>query len=342
VREPPSDAAITEGTLLDDLREERHASAEARTRRIVREGGAIAGARALLPWVALHNLDYGHGAIFLAKALELSARFPEHAEDLFGALALGLAWATRETALPPWAATRRALDAVDALGGFGAEALSGSTRQDYEAAVLEGERAAAEATVAHLSAGASATSLLRASARAAARRLLRFDPTWERRRDANVTVLDITHTVTFAESCLALAPHASARELARFAVLSATFVGKVRKGDASEPLGAHDLDDAPARDSVRRLDAAGRAAAFRDLAPHVAFDAATRPIRYAHTIKTAEALFRLDRDDPEPDAVYLEALLAYVVPQRPERDHRRAAEIALRFLDDGRPPPGLY
>jgi hypothetical protein len=79
-----------------------------------------------------------------------------------------------------------------------------------------------------------------------------------------------------------------------------------------------------------------------DIAPFAAFDAGVRPIFYAHTVKTSEALRRLEAADPTADGAYLRALLTYLVPRRPENRVRRSAEVARRFLRDGRPPEGLY
>jgi hypothetical protein len=56
----------------------------------------------------------------------------------------------------------------------------------------------------------------------------------------------------------------------------------------------------------------------------------------------SEALARLERDDPSADGAYLRALLAYVAPARSELRPRRVAQIARKFLADGRPPEGLY
>jgi hypothetical protein len=67
-----------------------------------------------------------------------------------------------------------------------------------------------------------------------------------------------------------------------------------------------------------------------------------RPIFYAHTVKNSEALRRLEAADPEADGAYLRALVAYLVPRRPERRFARVAHVARRFLSDGRPPEGLY
>jgi hypothetical protein len=87
---------------------------------------------------------------------------------------------------------------------------------------------------------------------------------------------------------------------------------------------------------------AERRAAYAGLAPFAAFDAATRPIFYAHTVKNTEACHRLDRDDPHTDGTYLRALLSYIVPPRREWRARRTAAVAAKFLTDGRPPEGLY
>lgn len=348
--------------IVAALEAERREEAEARVRELVEVGGAAAAREALLPFVARHIYSYGHGAIFLAKACELAARFPAVAEDVIAASVVELSWATVETSLPPWAATRAALARV-VEGGLGRREVDGGVpidradRDAYEALVLEGERQAADATVERLARGVDPVSLLRASAHAAAVRLARFDAAWEQRLEAAVDVLDVSHAVTFAESAISLvtaAPGAPALLAAQLAVLSAAFVGKLRRGDAAAPPAEAPerhgslLEAAEARDVGRALSiAAGlgpeeRLRAYGEIAPFAAFDAAVRPIFYAHTVKTAEALRRLEAADPHADAAYLRALCAYVVPRRPELRVRRVAEVARRFLRDGRPPEGLY
>ena len=93
---------------------------------------------------------------------------------------------------------------------------------------------------------------------------------------------------------------------------------------------------------AREMSPAERRAAYAELAPFAAFDAAVRPIFYAHTVKNTEALHRLERDDPFADATYLAALLSYIAPVRPEWRVRRVAAVASQFLSDGRPPEGIY
>jgi len=341
------------GRVVDDLREERRADAEARVRHLVRARGADATVRdALVPFVGWHLLEYGHGAIYLAKALELARRFPEAAEDVLASATVALAWSTPETSLPPWAATRRALDAVDGLDRFGDGRVRGD-RAAYEEAVLASERSAAQATVEQLRDGAAPHELLMASAHAAARRLARFDDTWERRLDAQVTVLDVTHALTFAESALALSEPAGPRVAARLAVQAAAFVGKIRRADAEQPIapGARSAsleqalrarDPAAAVAAVDGLSRSSRSGAWPVVAPFAAFDAAVRPIRVAHTIKTTEAARRLDGADPSAGGAYLRAALAFVTPARPERLWPRRAFVATKFMEDGRPPRGLY
>ncbi|MEZ4308490.1 MAG: Rieske (2Fe-2S) protein [Polyangiaceae bacterium] len=350
------DDAMDPARTCDALVAERRDEAEARVRAIARASGAET-AHALTPFLARHLLDYGHAAIFTAKAAELAVRFPGSAEDVFGSLAVTLSWATAETVLPPFAATRAALDRladVSLAEGEGRR-LERAERASFEAAVLSGEKAGAGAAVDLLAAGVEPAEVLLASAHAAAERLLRFDAAWEERVDAEVGVLDVTHTVTFAESALWLAGRASRRDAARLAVLAAAFVGKVRAGDRADLADPAPRTNAPdlvsaarARDAgravaiAREMSAEQRRAAYAELAPFAAFDAATRPIFYAHTIKNAEALHRLEALDPFADATYLAALVSYVVPARREWRARRLAHVATKFLADGRPPEGLY
>ena len=361
--------ALDPARIPEALAAERRDEAEARVRLLAREEGGAAAAAALVPFLARHLFDYGHSVIFTAKAAEIAARFPSIAEDVFGALATSLAWATAETALPPFTTTRAALDHLETttLPRGELALLERADRASYEGAVLESEAAATAATLDLIARGFDPRSLLRAIAHAAAERVARFDIAWETRTDAEVGALDVTHTLTFAESALALldlvdtreragssAP-SGPREAARLAVLAAAFVGKVRRGDRADladpapHTNAPDLEAAiAARDAgraiaiAREMTTAERRAAYAQLAPFAALDAATRPIFYAHTVKNTEACHRLDRDDPFADATYLRALLAFIVPPRPERRARRVARVATTFLADGRPPEGLY
>ncbi|WP_437487570.1 Rieske (2Fe-2S) protein [Sorangium sp. So ce1014] len=361
--------------VSEALAAERRDEAEARMRELVEVRGTAGARRALLPFVAQHLYDYGHGAIFLAKAIELAERFSSAADELLAASTVQLAWATADTSLPPFTATRAALARLAELPLPGSEACAGSAgagaagsgaagaagavpldpaeRAAFEAEVLAGERPAVEATVRWLARGAGPLALLGAIGHAAAVRLARFDSAWEQRLDAEVGVLDVTHAVTFAEAAAALGREALPREAAQLAVLAAGFVGKLRHGDAAAPpaarasggtlrqaVEARDVGGALA--IARELDAGGRRRAFAELAPFAAFDAAVRPIFTAHAVKTLEALQRLEASDPQPDGAYLEALLTYLVPVRRELGVRRIAAVAKKFMSDGRPPEGLY
>ena len=302
--------------------------------------------------------DYGHGAIFAAKADELARRFPAAAPALARALAANLGWATDELVLPPFTATRRALEGVDALAHASVElrpldALEAAAHVD---ALLAGEREALDATLAALARGVPARALLLLTARAAAHRVIRFDPAWEARVDAEVSVLDITHTVTFAEAALILVDGAPEPAARRLAVIAAGFVGKLRRGDVAAPrapsprtgdlvdlvAAVHARDVDRARDVASSLDPEARRAAVPALAPFLAFEMAVRPIFVAHGVKMGEALHRLGLADPEAAPLYLDALLAFAAPRRAERRPRRVAHVARQFLADGRPPVGLY
>ena len=336
------------------LTAERREEAEALARAVVESRGPEGVYAALMPFVSRNLLDYGHGAIFLAKALELCRRFPAAATEVMASVTVMLAWATAETGLPPFRATQAAIGEVAAIE-LTASGAALADRYAYEAAVLSGEREALAATLGELRRGTDPVALLRAVAHAAAERLRRFDTAWERRLDAEVGVLDVSHAVTFAEAAvtLATAPQAIALHSAQLAVIAAGFTGKLRHADAAEPPAATQAhgtlaEAAAARDVGRALaiaaglDRAARRAAYRELAPFAALGAAVRPIFYAHTVKTTEALRRLDEADADADGVYLEALVAYLVPVHPENTARRAAAIARKFMQDGRPPEGLY
>ena len=104
------------------------------------------------------------------------------------------------TADGPRNLTREAFARVDELTGIGEEPLP--DRAGYEVAVLRSERDAAEATTSALAEGVAPRALLVASAHAAAVRVARFDPRWQHRLDAEVSVLDVTHTLTFADAAL--------------------------------------------------------------------------------------------------------------------------------------------
>jgi nitrite reductase/ring-hydroxylating ferredoxin subunit len=341
--------------VSEALAAERRDEADALVRAVVDARGAEGAYAALMPFVSRHLYDSGHGAIFLAKALELGRRFPPAATELMAAVTAMLAWATADTALPPFTATREAIGQAAEIAIAEGKGGPLADRAGYEAEVLRGESEAVRATLAELRRGADPVALLRAAAHAAAARLRRFDAAWERRLDAEVSVLDVTHAVTFAEAAIALAttPGAIAQHGAKLAVIAAGLTGKLRRADAADPPAATRAEGtlaeaAAARDLGRALaiaaglDESARRAAYRELAPFAAFDVAVRPIFYAHTVKVTEALRRLDEADAQADGLYLEALLVYLVPVRSESRVRRTAAVARKFLEDGRPPEGLY
>jgi nitrite reductase/ring-hydroxylating ferredoxin subunit len=359
-RSSSSEGELPEGIdVWAALRDERREVAESAVRRVAAEDGADVALRHLVPFVASDLLDYGHGAIYLAKARELAHRFPGLAEELCAALTVTLSWATHEIALPGWGDTRKALEHAAVLE------LSLGQPVDLAGlvpAILASEKSATEAVVQALESGDAPEPLLRVIGCAAAHRLASFDPAWSERRDANVTLLDVTHAVTFVEAALSLLPIAEAADRARFAILAAGFVGKLHRADATPPGQDPGIPDAPVTRAnldalvklVARRDepAAHRMAsslpddvvpfAFTRLRSFAAFEASVRPIFIAHAIKTLEALRRLASHDSEHARVYLTAAIHLLAPRWRERFTHRTAEIARQFISDGRPPPGLY
>src|SRR5262249_14251526 len=71
----PASSPLEPGRVLEALVAERRDEARARVRAIAEAEGPAAAGAALLPFAARHLYDYGHGAIFLTKSLELARRF---------------------------------------------------------------------------------------------------------------------------------------------------------------------------------------------------------------------------------------------------------------------------
>ena len=348
---PPAAARSTVEAITRMLEDEDIPGAEGAVRALVRTDGVDAALQSLLPFVASHLLDYGHGAIYLAKAHALAQRLPDAAEELMAAVAVTLGWGTRESSLPPWAATRRTLEAVGALGRGDARL---EDRAAYEAALLEGEGPAVHATLARLEAGVAVPDLAVAIAHAASERVSRFDPTLADRLDLDASILDVSHLVTHAEAVIALLPSAAPRDAARLLVLSAGFVGKLaaadRAVDRDSPATKGTVEDLvaavrsrdidTARAYARGLDPDARNLAFTRLRDFAAHDAFVRPIFAIHAVKGLEALRRLHARDPSPR--HLVAFAELAVRRWPERSARRTAATARKFLADGKPPRGLY
>ena len=354
VETPWESAREVSELLLAEAREE----AEGRARFLAKGDPERAVVVGLVPFLRRALYDYGHGAIYAGKALEIARAFPALGEDAVGALTAMLSWATGETALPVWSATREAVARCTMIDRAGTSPLDAQARAAYEAQVLAGEREAVQATLELMARGADVAGVLRAIGHAAAVRLGRFDLAWTRRDDARVNYLDVTHAVTCAramQELWALDPRA---ENAPLAVIAASFVGKLRKADDpnSPPPDAFVGDSrasrivdavrarepARARAMVARIDRATRLEAYRGLAPFAAFEAAVRPIFLSHTIKTTEALYRMEIDDPCEGSRYLDALVRYLATPIPERAFARTSSMAQKFLADGRPPEGLY
>lgn len=336
-------------TVQDMLQAEDRDGAEAEVRRLMLKDGLPAATQAILPFVGLHILGYGHGAIYLHKAIDLSDKLPDAAQELMAAVVVNLSWATQETSLPPWAATRRALAELTV-----SEAPTGPLvdREAFESEVLKGEREAVQSTLRLLHQGVATRALLVAIAHAAARRLACFDPSWATRLDVDASVLDVSHTVTFAEACLQLAASAPPMEGARLAMLAAAFVGKLCAADGpTPPPSATQLELLPAfiardpeaaRAAARALGGPQRALAYRELRNFAAFEAFVRPIFTIHAVKGLQALARLEAEDIDADTAYLEAYVQLAARPWPERAPRRTAATARQFIADGRPPKGLY
>jgi nitrite reductase/ring-hydroxylating ferredoxin subunit len=340
------------------LESDQRAEAEGRARHLASLDPERAITQGLLPYVRRALYDYGHGAIFTGKAVEITRAFPELGEIVVAALAVALGWATTETSLPEWSATREGIARGAMIDKIGTTPFDARARAAFEEEVLAGEKEAVHATLESIARGIDVADVLVAIGHAAAIRLGRFDLSWTRKADAAVGFLDVTHAVTCARAMQELWPLDPRPENLSLAVIAASFVGKLRKaddpdapppdafvGDARasrlvDAVRAH--EPARSRAMVARMGRATRLEAYRALAPYAAFEAAVRPILLAHTIKVTEAMYRMEIDDPREKGAYLDALVRFLATEVPERNFARTATIARTFLTDGRPPKGLY
>jgi len=340
------------------LEAEARGEVEGRLRHLAKEDGERAVVLALLPFLRRALFDYGHGAIFAGKALEIVRAFPDLAEEAVGALGISLSWATSETALPEWSATREGIARGTMIDKVGTTPFDAQARAQFEIQVLAGEKEAVHATLESIARGMDVAGVLVAIGHAAAIRLGRFDLAWLRKDDVAISFLDLTHAVTCARAMQELWALDPRPENLSLAVIAASFVGKLKKaddpqapppdafvGDARasrlvDAVRAH--EPARARAMVARMGRATRLEAYRALAPYAAFDAAVRPILLSHTIKVTEAMYRMEIDDPHEKGAYLDALVRYLAAQVPERTFAKTASLAKKFLADGIPPKGLY
>jgi hypothetical protein len=337
---------------------EARLEAEGSLRHLAKEDGERAVIAAVLPFVRRALFDYGHGAIFTAKALEILRAFPDLSEEVVAALGVALSWATTETALPEWSATREGIARGVMIDKVGTTPFDAQARATFEAQVLAGEKEAVHATLESIARGMDVAGVLVAIGHAAATRLGRFDLGWTRKDDVAITFLDVTHAVTCARAMQELWALDPRPENLSLAVIAASFVGKLRKaddpdapppdafvGDARatrlvDAVRAH--EPARARAMVARMGRPTRLEAYRALAPYAAFEAAVRPILLSHTITVTEAMYRMEIDDPREKGAYLDALVRYLASEMPERSFAKTASIARKFLADGKPPKGLY
>jgi hypothetical protein len=269
-----------------------------------------------------------------------------------------LSWATSETLLPEWSATREGIARGAMIDKLGTTLFDAQARAAFEEQVLLGEKEAVHATLESIARGIDVADVLVAIGHAAAIRLGRFDLEWTLKEDAAVGFLDVTHAVTCARAMQELWPLDPRPENISLAVIAASFVGKLRNADdpdapppdafVGDARAARLVDAVRAREPARaramvaRMGRATRLEAYRALAPYAAFEAAVRPILLAHTIKVTEAMYRMEIDDPREKGAYLDALVRFLATGIAERDFRRTASIAKKFLADGRPPQGLY
>ena len=269
---------------------------EARAISLIR-GGLRAGiaARQLLPTLAeaalSHYADFGHSLIYTVKTVALIERLGSRsAEPLLALLVRSLVYATREDLLPEFRDYRAR------LAGWGRE--GGTPPPPLSATALRGRSAKqAMALVAAWGARHPPEPIFAALLEAAGWSLLHVDEALLTRTDAaladNISWLDFTHALTFADAWLAVAP--ARPDLWPAALLQlGCFVGR----NASYLDAGFDV----------RPFAAPDPAAFAASATTGLFDhGRERFILSVHLIKTLRAAIRLAETYPAAAAILLAA-----------------------------------
>ena len=342
-------------TVARALEGERREEAEGRARALAAEDGERAILEALLPFVRKNLLDYGHGAIFTAKALEVVRAFPDLGEETVASLTSTLGWATFETALPTWTATREAVARSTMIDRVGSTPFDPQTRAAFEAQVLLGEKEAVHATLEAVARGIDVTGVLIAIGHAAAvAGPLRPRVVPAGRHEHHLPRRDPPHHVRPRDAgavggCAAGRERLARRprgELRRQAEERGRPCRAAPRRVRRRPEGvAPGRGRARARARAREGD--GRALRPRDAPRGLPRARALRRVRRrraphlpgAH-IKTTEALYRMEIDDPREGGAYLDALVRFLANEQPERSFAKVANVAKQFLADGQAAPG--
>ena len=209
--------------FLSAMEAEHEAEAIAHVRGAVAAGIPYAALRPAFGAAALaHYADFGHSAIYTFKSGQLIAQLGDQAsEPVLLALTRSIVRATREERLPEFRFYAKALAAWDGTGQEPARA------QDFIGQAIDGALKHALA-----SSGRPHQELFDALLGAAASNLLRFNRAFEMATGGaiadNISWLDFTHALTFANACRHIC--ADSPELWPQVLLQmALFVGRNRK-----------------------------------------------------------------------------------------------------------------
>jgi nitrite reductase/ring-hydroxylating ferredoxin subunit len=241
------------GAFLAAMEAEDEPAALARMRGAIADGVPYAVLQPVLGESALaHYADFGHSAIYTLKAGQLIARLGENArEPVLLALVRQQVMATREERLPEFRFYARALAAWDGKG------MEPARAEDFRGLSIDG---ALKRILA--SSGRPVRELYDALLGAAAWNLLHFDLAFDRATENpiadNISWLDFTHALTFANANrhICTARTANPDLWSRALLQMALFVGRNRGFvDAGQDVGRWRTGDAAAfiRDEMAML-----------------------------------------------------------------------------------------
>lgn len=330
------------------------------------------GPASVAPWLiqinAAHLLSFGHGLIYVMKALELLDEVGwSHAPRILPGVVEALINGTREDTLPPWKKFRRALEArwAEALAATVAPAeapvapvdIEGSREAVAERLLRSAPGEAADVVIDALMEGSPLITIAEGIALGAGRRLARFDPSIHHRADVQDTWLFCTHLLTHAESVVAALPKCWDDEAAlRLVCLAARFVAGGQALDGPEveiPTPSGDLAEL-----LEALDAGDRARAHAAVEMVMAEQGAlviktalikrllttdrtsAVSIFMAHHLKTIVAACRLARRLESSWPIH--GLVHWLVEPGRERVVSQSVKEAIDLVTEGRTPKMLW
>ncbi|MBX2802746.1 MAG: Rieske 2Fe-2S domain-containing protein [Myxococcales bacterium] len=299
-----------------------------------------------------HFLDFGHAMIYANKVFGLLAEAPSAARSAtLSGLLRSIVYGTREDTLPAWSGWRkRVTEATERFGGWRQQTAAVADADGLLQALLDGgNRAALQAALDALDAGASPEALMEVVSLAAIHRFLRFDPAVDLNPGVQDNWLSVTHGQTFCHAVRRALATSWHPDLMRAVLQAVRMVSMTRPLDAPEAervqlvAGSGSPGSVTAAVQARDPQAAVSAVLGCEVATlweplrALAFaDPVVRPIFAAHVLK--QTLVAFDDAEALGTSLPIAALVRFLASPRQERNVARLVSEAIGLVRDGAVP----